>query len=78
MAPIPIDLDCMWNYSFCELMNLRVEIDEDWYSVDNIKYDNLWGNFPQLFEDDIVPVNGWEKMAQEPTEHDTDDSMDGR
>ena len=36
MTPIPIDLDCIWNYSFCELMGLGVEIDEDWYSVGNI------------------------------------------
>ena len=41
MAPIPIDPDCIWNYSFCELMDLGVEIDEDWYSVGNIKYDAL-------------------------------------
>jgi hypothetical protein len=41
MAPIPIDQDYMWNYSFCELMDLRVEIDEDWYNVGNIEYDML-------------------------------------
>jgi hypothetical protein len=41
MAPIPIDPDCMWNYSFCELIDLEVEIDEDWYGVGNIKYDKL-------------------------------------
>jgi hypothetical protein len=41
MASIPINLDCMWNYSFCELMDLRVEIDDDWYSVGNIEYDAL-------------------------------------
>jgi hypothetical protein len=40
MAPIPIDLDYMWNYSFCELMDLG-EIDEDWYNLGNIKYDAL-------------------------------------
>jgi hypothetical protein len=33
MAPIPIDPDCVWNYYFCELIDLGVEIDEDWYSV---------------------------------------------
>ena len=77
MSPIPIDLDCMWNYSFYELMDLGVEIDEDWYSVGNIEYDeldDLQGDFPQLFEDDVVLVNGWEEIAQEPTEHDTNDS----
>ena len=60
MAPIPIDLDSMWNYSFCELMDLGEEIDEDQYSVGNIEYDaldDLRGDFPQLFEDDVVPVN---------------------
>jgi hypothetical protein len=41
MAPIPIDPDCAWNYSFCELMDLGVGIDDDWYSVGNIKYDAL-------------------------------------
>jgi hypothetical protein len=49
MAPIPIDLDCVWNYSFCEWIDLGVEIDEDWYSVGNIKYDaldELRGDFP--------------------------------
>jgi hypothetical protein len=65
MALIPINLDCMWNYSFCKLMDLGVEIDDDWYSVGNIEYDvldDLQGNFPQLFVDDLVPVNGWEEM----------------
>ena len=41
-------------------MDLRVKIDEYWYSVDNIKYDalnGLRGDFSQLFEDNIVPVN---------------------
>jgi hypothetical protein len=33
MAPIPINPDCMWNYSFCELIDLGMEIDEDSYSV---------------------------------------------
>jgi hypothetical protein len=64
MAPIPIDLDCMWNYSFCEWINLGVEIDEDWYSVGNIEYDaldNLRGDFLQLEEDD-VPINGWDEI----------------
>jgi hypothetical protein len=81
MEPIPIDLDCMWNYSFYELMDLEVKIDEDWYSVGNIEYDtlnDLQGDFSQLFEDDVVPVNGWEEIAQEPTKHDTNDSTDRR
>jgi hypothetical protein len=33
MAPIPINPNCMWNYSFCELIDLGMEIDEDSYSV---------------------------------------------
>ena len=37
MAPISIDLDYVWNYFFCEWIDLGVEIDEDWYSVGNIK-----------------------------------------
>jgi hypothetical protein len=48
MAPIPIDPDCVWNYSFCEWIDLGVEIDKDWYSVGNIEYDaldDLRGNF---------------------------------
>jgi hypothetical protein len=39
MAPIPIDPNCMWNYSFCELIDSGVEIDENWYSIVNIEYD---------------------------------------
>jgi hypothetical protein len=81
MAPIPIDTDCVWNYSFCELMDLGVEIDEDWYSVSNIEYDtldDLQGHFLQLFEDDVVPVSNWEEIAQKPTENNIDDSIDGR
>jgi hypothetical protein len=41
MAPIPVDPDSMWNYSFCEQMNLGVKINDDWYSVGNIEYDAL-------------------------------------
>jgi hypothetical protein len=65
MAPISIDPDCMWNDSFCKLMGLGVEIDEDWYSVGNIEYDtlnDLRGDFPQLFKDDDVPVGDWEEI----------------
>ena len=66
MGPIPINPDYMWNYSFCELMDLGVEIDEDWYNIDNIEYDvldDLWDDFSQLFEDDVVPIDGWEEIA---------------
>ena len=62
-------------------MDLGVEIDKDWYSVCDIEYDtldNLRGNFSQLFEDDVVPVNEWEEMPQKTTKHDFDDSTDGR
>jgi hypothetical protein len=38
MAPIPINPDCV---SFCEWIDLGVEINEDWYSVGNIEYDAL-------------------------------------
>jgi hypothetical protein len=81
MEPIPINPDCMWNYSFCDLMDLGVEIDEDWYSVGIIEcdeLDDLRGAFPQLSEDDVVLDNDWEEIAQEPTEHDIYDSMYGR
>jgi hypothetical protein len=81
MEPIPIDLDCMWNYSFCEWIDLEIEIDMDWYSVGNIEYDalnDLQRNFPELFEEDDVPINGWDKMVQEPTKHDEEDSTDER
>jgi hypothetical protein len=60
MASIPIDLDCVWNYSFYEWIDLGVATDEDWYSVGNIEYDalnKLRGDFPQLFEEDDVPTN---------------------
>jgi hypothetical protein len=61
---------------FCEWIDLGVEIDEDWYSVGNIEYDaldDLRGDFPQLFEEDDVPINGWDEMVQEPIEHDEED-----
>jgi hypothetical protein len=60
---------------------LGVEIDEDWYSVGNIEYvalDVLRDDFLQLFEEDDVPINRWDKIIQEPTEHDKGDSTDGR
>ena len=81
MAPILIDLDCVWNYSFCELMDLGVEIDENWNSVGNIEYDeldDLQVDFSQLIEEDVVPADNWEEIAQEPTEHDFDDSTNRR
>jgi hypothetical protein len=81
MAPIPINLDCVWNYSFCESIDLGVEIDEDCFSVGNIEYDalnDLRGDFPQLFEDDDVLINGWDKIIQEPIKHDKRDTTDGR
>jgi hypothetical protein len=81
MVPIPIDPDCIWNYSFCEWIDLGVEIDEDWYSMGNIEYDaldDLQGNFLQLLEKDNVPINKWDEMVQEPTEHDEEDSTDER
>jgi hypothetical protein len=72
MAPIPIDPDCIWNYSFCKSIDLGVEIDEDWYSVGYIEYDaldDLRGDLPQLFEEENVPINGWDEIIQETTEH---------
>jgi hypothetical protein len=81
MAPIPIDPDCVWNYSFCEWIDLGVEIDKDWYNVGNIEYDaldDLQGDFLQMFKEEDVPINEWDKIAQEPTEHDEEDSTDER
>jgi hypothetical protein len=65
MTFIPIDLDYVWNYSFCEWIDLGLEIDKDWYSVGSIEYnalDNLRGDFSQLFEEDDVPINEWDKI----------------
>jgi hypothetical protein len=52
MARTPTDPDCIWNYAFCELIDLGVKIDEYWYSVGNIDYnalDDLQGDYPHLF-----------------------------
>ena len=60
-------------------MDLGVEIDGDWYSIGNIEYDALnylRDDFLLLFEDDVVTIGGWEEIAKEPTEHDTDDFAD--
>ena len=79
MAPIPIDVDYVWKYSFYEWIDLGVEIDEDQYSVGNIEYDALndvCGNFPQLFEEDDVMINEQDEIIQEPTEHDEEGSTD--
>lgn len=70
MAGILVDPDCMWNYSFCDLIDLRVEIDDDWYSVGNIKYDpldDLQVDFPYVFYGDVwellVPENKWDEIT---------------
>ena len=45
----------------------------------NIEYDaldDLRGNFPQLFEEDDVLINGWDEIIQEPIEHDEEDTTD--
>jgi hypothetical protein len=81
MAHIPIDPDYVWNYSFCEWIDLGVEIDEDWNRVGNIEYNalnDLRGNFSQLFEEDDEPINRWDEMIQEPIKHDEEDSTDER
>lgn len=67
MAQIPTNPNCTRNYSFCELIDLWVEIDDNWYSVGNIEYnalDDMHNHFPQLFEEDLVPADGWDEIAQ--------------
>jgi hypothetical protein len=44
---------------FCDLIDLRVKIDDDWYIVGNIDYDgldNLRDDYPHLFEDKATRV----------------------
>jgi hypothetical protein len=73
---------CM-NYSFCELMDLGVKIDEDWCNVGNIDYDaldDLQDDYPYLFEDEAaeIPSNGWDEITQEITKHGDDEALDMR
>jgi hypothetical protein len=80
MARIPTNIDCVWNHSFCDLIDLGVEIDEDWHSVGNIDYDaldDLQGDYPHLFEDDAteLPTNEWDELTQETTEHGDDEAL---
>jgi len=83
MMRMPTNPDYVWNYSFYQLMDLGVEIDEDWCSVGNIDYDaldDLRGNYPHLFEDEVaeIPTNGWNEITQEITEHGDNEALDIR
>jgi hypothetical protein len=42
--------------------------------------DDLRGNYPHLFEDDIAEIleNGWDEITQEITEHGDDEALDMR
>jgi hypothetical protein len=78
---IPTNPDCMCNYSFCELIDLGVEIDDDWYSVGNIEYDaldDLQNDFPQLFEGDLVLAADWDEITHKPTKRYHYEAMDLR
>jgi hypothetical protein len=41
MAGVPENSDCTWKDSLDKLLDLGVELDDDWYNVDNIVYDPL-------------------------------------
>jgi hypothetical protein len=40
--------------------------------------DDLRGDFPQMLEEEVVPIGEWEEIAQEPSKHDTDDTTNKR
>jgi hypothetical protein len=53
MARIPTYPNCIWNYSFCEWIDLGVEIDDDWYNMGNIDcnaLDDLQNDLPYLLK----------------------------
>jgi hypothetical protein len=41
MAGAPVTLDCTRKDSLDKLLDLGVELDDDWYDVDNIIYEPL-------------------------------------
>ena len=44
----------------------------------NIEYDALDNLRGEFLQEDDVPINGWDKMVEEPTEHDEEDSTNER
>ncbi|GLT57418.1 hypothetical protein SLA2020_303910 [Shorea laevis] len=68
MAGAPITLDCSRKDSLDELVDLGVEIGDDWYDVDNIVYDprddlyNVGNIMYDPLEDQFVYV--WNEYVQ--------------
>jgi hypothetical protein len=77
MAGVPENSDCTRKDSLDKLLDLGVELDDDWYDVGNIVYDPLddlqdnqyvyvWNEYAW---EPPARTNRWDEIFQEVTEH---------